>query len=132
GSEGKVELRALPRHCVRRAVRGYSSSSASSSSTAPPPQQRSTYDGFRTDDALADGPGASQGPFDLETATKRTERAVSIQGRYVQNHMIAFEKRVDEYFSTGHLQSNLRGRTLSSGFVTALGQGAQFFITLGS
>ncbi len=36
------------------------------------------------------------------------------------------------HFRTEHLQENLKGRTISSGLVTALGQATQFVITLGS
>ena len=38
----------------------------------------------------------------------------------------------EHHFGTGHLQSNLKGHTISSGVVTALGQGVQFSMTLGS
>ncbi len=37
-----------------------------------------------------------------------------------------------QHFATGHLLTNLKGRTISSGFVTALAQGVQFALTLGS
>jgi len=36
------------------------------------------------------------------------------------------------HFSTGHLLDNLKGRTVSSGFITATAQGIQFALTLGS
>jgi O-antigen/teichoic acid export membrane protein len=36
----------------------------------------------------------------------------------------------EQHFATGHLLSNLRRRTISSGLVTASAQGAQFFLNL--
>ena len=38
----------------------------------------------------------------------------------------------DHYFSTTHLAKDLKGRTISSGLVTAVAQGLQFALTLGS
>ena len=38
----------------------------------------------------------------------------------------------DEHFATGHLLGSLKRRTVSSGAVTALAQGIQFFLNLGS
>jgi len=38
----------------------------------------------------------------------------------------------EEHFSTGHLLDNLKDRTISSGFITAVAQGVQFALTLGS
>src|SRR5260221_3028462 len=36
----------------------------------------------------------------------------------------------DRHFATGHLLGNLKGRTISSGFVTVLAQGVQFVLNL--
>ncbi|MEY2607858.1 MAG: hypothetical protein QOH31_5712, partial [Verrucomicrobiota bacterium] len=36
----------------------------------------------------------------------------------------------EQHFATNHLLTNLRQRTISSGFVTATAQGAQFFLNL--
>ncbi len=38
----------------------------------------------------------------------------------------------ESHFSTAHLMTNLRRRTVSSGFVTAASQCIQFVLTLGS
>src|SRR5438876_12048469 len=38
----------------------------------------------------------------------------------------------DRHFRTDHLLKNLRGRTISSGFITVLAQGIQFGLNLGS
>jgi O-antigen/teichoic acid export membrane protein len=47
--------------------------------------------------------------------------------------MLKREKDPNEHhFSTGHLLVNLKGRTISSGFVTAVAQGIQFVLTLAS
>ena len=39
-------------------------------------------------------------------------------------------KAFEQHFATNHLLTNLRQRTISSGFVTATAQGAQFFLNL--
>jgi O-antigen/teichoic acid export membrane protein len=39
-------------------------------------------------------------------------------------------KASEQHFATNHLLTNLRQRTISSGFVTATAQGAQFFLNL--
>src|SRR5262249_56149492 len=38
----------------------------------------------------------------------------------------------EQHFATDHLLSDLKRRTISSGFVTIAGQAAKFFLTLGS
>jgi PST family polysaccharide transporter len=42
------------------------------------------------------------------------------------------QNRHSHHFETGHLLANLKGRTVSNGFITLVAQSAQFGVTLGS
>jgi len=59
-------------------------------------------------------------------------QAVGISAEENRRDLASKAVNSDEHLSTDHLLTNLRGRTISSGFVTAISQGAKFVLTLGS
>src|SRR5262249_46105106 len=71
-----------------------------------------------------------------ESATNDRRVASTWEGKNLEgsNEVQVADSHAQEannsHFSTDHLRKNLKGRAISSGFVTALAQGAQFALTL--
>ena len=82
--------------------------------------------------------GRIRGTRDLnhESATNDRRVASTWEGKNLEgsNEVQVADSHAQEannsHFSTDHLRKNLKGRAISSGFVTALAQGAQFALTL--
>jgi O-antigen/teichoic acid export membrane protein len=62
---------------------------------------------------------------DLSSTIRGDARCAAIQSVGPETASV-----VEQHFATDHLLANLRQRTISSGLVTALAQGAQFFLNL--
>src|SRR6516225_9825281 len=68
----------------------------------------------------------------ISTTTGIPGASVSLTGIPAGTEVSAARCRHSHHFETAHLLANLKGRTVSNGFITASAQGAQFALTLGS
>jgi PST family polysaccharide transporter len=67
-------------------------------------------------------------PTDKTDAVKPSENSALVTAAGIPPSSPAAE----QHFSTAHLAKDLKGRTISSGLITAVAQGLQFALTLGS